>query len=162
GNVGGAWGSANASSQFSCPPPPVGRACGYDLPANLAAVGAAGSGSLRNSAFTGGVQAGFNWQAGAVVFGIETDFNSFRLSNSQTVTTPLPAAITSVTVNESLTSNWLYTLRGRLGWSMTPTALLYATGGLAVTRANLSNAFTDNLAVVGGVGSVNVTGASTI
>ena len=49
---------------------------------------------------------------------------------------------------ESFDTNWLFTLRGRLGLTVIPTALLYATGGVAVTRIKVSNFFTDTQAPI--------------
>ncbi len=80
-----------------------------------------GWGSVDNnlaspSGFLGGVQAGYNWQSGQFVFGIEGDiqasgaddrFAAWKFSNP-----------------------WFGTVRGRVGYAMN-NVLLYGTGGLA-------------------------------
>ena len=98
---------------------------------------------LDPNAFTGGVQAGYLWQSpgqwflgGAMVFGIEADINSFRMRDSTTVgpvvITPPPAAVVAHTVTQNMETNWLFTLRPRIGAAFS-NWLVYATGGLAVT-----------------------------
>jgi outer membrane immunogenic protein len=145
-NVGGAWGRDPVISGFSCPR--VGS-CLYNVPENLAAASAAGTGTLSDSGFTGGGQLGYNWQFGSVVLGAETDFEYFKIRASRIVTGPFPNAISNFTVGTSVNTDWLYTLRGRVGYAFGPQFLVYGTGGLAVTQASLSNSFIDNLAALG-------------
>jgi outer membrane immunogenic protein len=147
-NAGYAWGRSDPTTNFICPTGAGVASCAYSFPQNLAAVNAAGTGPLSTNGFTGGVQAGYNWQTGNVVYGVETDFESFNLKGSRAVTGPFPLDGTSFFVNSSNSADWLYTLRGRLGWTFTPTVLLYATGGLALTDQHISNAFNDNFAPV--------------
>src|SRR5262245_29219078 len=45
----------------------------FSGPVNVAAVNAAGAQSLKPSTFTGSVELGYNWQFGALVFGLEID-----------------------------------------------------------------------------------------
>jgi len=73
GNAGWAWGNSSATSVFTCPTP----VCSRSIAANLAAFGAGATGSSSPNGFTGGLQAGYNWQAGSAVYGLETDFNAF-------------------------------------------------------------------------------------
>jgi outer membrane immunogenic protein len=148
GNAGYAWGHFDPTSSFACPTGSGAISCAYSFPANLAVVSAAATGAFSPNAFTGGIQAGFNWQVGAAVFGIESDFNAFHLSSSLSAGGAFPLASTNFAVNASAHTDWLYTLRGRLGWAVIPTALVYATGGLAVTKVNVSNTFTDNFVPV--------------
>ena len=63
-----------------------------------------------------GAQAGYNWQSGALVFGVETDL---QWSNADDV----------VAANK-VSSSWFGTTRGRLGYAMN-NVLVYGTGGLA-------------------------------
>jgi len=143
-NVGGAWGRSDLNTSFTCPVSP----CTYNVPENMAAVSAAGTGSLSSSGFVGGVQAGYNWQRGSAVFGVEADIDAFRLSASRSVRGPIPTIpVSTNTVTTGYETNWLATFRGRLGWTATPTLLAYATGGLALTDLQVSNAFTDDFAL---------------
>src|SRR6478752_5280431 len=72
--IGANVGFANANSDFSGTVP-CSTACAYFAAANAALINGAPNGSGDSTGFTGGVQAGYNWQTGAIVFGIEADFN---------------------------------------------------------------------------------------
>ncbi len=72
----------------------------------------------------GGFQAGHNWQAGNVVFGLESDIQAAGLSGGSKAIAPRLAAAHQ-------TIDWFGTTRARLGYAPTPTFLVYATGGLA-------------------------------
>ncbi len=89
-------------------------------------------GSLKASGFTGGGQAGYNYQSGALVMGVEADFNYLDLSKS--VGGPMgPSANFPIGNNlfQSYSIDWMATVRARLGYAM-GTTLLYVTGGLAI------------------------------
>jgi outer membrane immunogenic protein len=118
--------------------------------ANGAAVSAAGSGRITASGFTGGIQAGYNWQGPNLIYGLETDFDAFHLRGSRQGTGTYPVAFnfpsgTPFAINSSFNSDWLYTLRGRIGVPVSSNLMAYATGGLALTRLGVSNSFTDNV-----------------
>src|SRR5258708_100732 len=94
-------------------------------------------------AFTGGAQIGCNYQSGNWVFGGEADINgATRLSTTTNFGPTGPfvgggAALASShteTVTKDL--NWYSTFRGRIGFTPTPTWLVYVTGGLAVASIN--------------------------
>ena len=157
GNVGKAWGKSNFVSTFGCP---AGGGCFYSNPVNLEAVGLAGTGSANDDNWTGGGQVGFNWQSGVVVWGVEADFQSFSLGITRTVSGPFPANMTSYNVTTGYNTDWLFTARGRLGWTVTPTVLLYATGGVALTDLQVSNQFVDDAANFGGVNTFGTSSAS--
>jgi len=70
-----------------------------------------------------GGTAGYNWQTGHAVFGLEGDLDWADLSGSST-TTGCPAGC-------STNDNWLSTVRGRVGYAFGG-VLPYVTGGLAV------------------------------
>lgn len=101
------------------------------------AVGANGSAAGRDgSRFIGGGQIGYNWQSGSFVAGLEADIQGFIGSGNNrggfstlvSIGGETPVA-TSVAAHSRV--DWLGTLRGRLGFTATPSFLLYATGGLA-------------------------------
>lgn len=76
----------------------------------------------------GGGQVGFNWQAGAAVFGAEADFQASGVEG--TLSTPcLPGLCASY----SQKVTWFGTARGRIGYAADGW-LLYATGGYAYAR----------------------------
>lgn len=144
-NAGYAWSDADASSSFSCP---VG-VCRYTNATNLAAFGAAGSGDLAAEGFTGGVQAGYNWQSGSAVLGVELDYNAFNVNGSRSAGGAIPAVLVGTFgTTAAVDTDWLFTARARLGWTVSPNLLLYVTGGLAVTDARVSNSFADSVAPI--------------
>ena len=84
-NAGGAWAnrgwvhwlSATISRCFQPLFPDGVLACAPITPAQLPAVSAAGTGTISDHAFTGGVQGGYNLQTGGLVFGLELGAESF-------------------------------------------------------------------------------------
>jgi outer membrane immunogenic protein len=74
--AGGAWGSSDTSTSTSFAP--VG---GY-LPnaTTVATVNAAGPLIIKPTGFATGIEAGYNWQSGALVFGVEADLQAVHLS----------------------------------------------------------------------------------
>lgn len=141
-NAGGAFGgssSANTSAYDL-----------YDLPGTAAgaafATSANSTAALSNSSFIGGGQIGYNWQFNnSFVVGLEADFQgvdgSANAASGGVGFDPLSGAtpITTTQVQKSL--DYLGTVRGRLGFLVTPTLLVYATGGLAYGGANVNTSF---------------------
>jgi outer membrane immunogenic protein len=66
--------------------------------------------AFNDDGLVGGVQIGHNWQTGRIVYGIEADisFTDFDFID------------------------WMGTVRGRLGYLISPSILIYGTGGLGV------------------------------
>ncbi len=160
-NAGYAWGRSNTASSFTCPAT-LPAVCTYNAPENLAAIGAAGTGTLSPRGFTGGGQAGYNWQTGSIVFGIEADVEALALRAGRTAVAPIPSApFLNFAVSTNVKTDWLATFRGRLGFTVAPTVLLYATGGLAVTNPQVTNGFADTLGTFLGPPFVNTAAAST-
>jgi outer membrane immunogenic protein len=129
-------------------------------------VAAAGAGDLAPGGFTGGVQAGYDWQDGAFVFGGEADFGALDLGQSATAGSgfPFPFLGTSFVLTERMSTEWLATIRGRLGYTPLPQLLLYATGGIAFTDFRFSSSYADNAVsplFPGGTGFGSRSGVST-
>jgi outer membrane immunogenic protein len=120
-------------------------------PADVALVEEGGTSSANGPNFLGGGQAGCNWQSGTLVYGLEGDVDYFR-SNPQVIngTATLSDGVTSFTVTQSLTTNFLATVRPRLGVSADRN-LFYITSGAAFTKASYSQAYVD-AAVPSGTG----------
>ena len=100
------------------------------------ATGTGGGRDLDGGVFGG--QVGYNWQVTNWVFGIEADAQWTGQRGSTTVLCPIagcfPAlavapvgARTAATISDKL--DWFATFRGRVGFTVTPSVLLYATGG---------------------------------
>jgi outer membrane immunogenic protein len=137
-NAGGAWNNSNATTTTVFSP------AGYFATTSVPAIGIAGNQNINRSGFTGGLTAGYNWQASNFLVGIESDFNYFGVKGSTSATAPYPCCVgTGFTVNSSVSSDWLFTLRGRAGVLVTPALLLYGTGGLAVANVKANYVFTD-------------------
>jgi outer membrane immunogenic protein len=109
---------------------------------NSTGFGAASFADCSLTAFGGivGGFAGYNLQSGRVVYGIEVDGSWTGLKKS--VTTPDDTGISGV---DQMTFtgrvDWLATVRGRVGITMSPT-LLYVTGGAAF--GGVKSSWTDN------------------
>ena len=91
--------------------------------------------------FIGGGQAGYNFQLGNFVLGFEADFQGIAAGgggSSAFVAAPFGANtfFSQNTASQSL--DYLGTARGRVGYLLTPTLLLYGTGGLAYGGARTS------------------------
>lgn len=136
-NGGYAAGHASPSQSLSAPN------CDGPICPNLVAFVAANAYGLNPHGFTGGAQAGYNYQMGNTVFGLEVDVNSFHLNRSFAYVPTLVASGFPITVAAagSTNSDWLITLRARLGYAA-GNLLAYATGGAAFTNQNYSQTMT--------------------
>jgi outer membrane immunogenic protein len=128
-NLGDSWSSSN-STTFSGSPFTDPFFAANIFPTTL---------STNPHGFAGGLQTGYNWQlSSAWVIGAETDIQISRYQSSATVT-PVPTVpFPPVTTQAIQQSTWFGTLRARLGFLLTPTVLLYGTGGLAYGQADTS------------------------
>ncbi|MFZ2154503.1 MAG: hypothetical protein WAV72_00065, partial [Bradyrhizobium sp.] len=91
-------------------------------------------GGINSKGAVYGGQAGYNWQYGRLVAGVELDFSATDIrGNSNPVVRNFAGG---VTITDQLSDNvsYLGTARGRLGWAPTDTFLLYGTAGLAWER----------------------------
>jgi opacity protein-like surface antigen len=120
--------------------PPVGP--GYDP-----AVAFLWNSNLGNSnaAFLGGGQAGYNFQlARRVLAGVETDIqgalggSGATNSNGSVPSFAFPGNFLLGSLTASQKLDFLGTARGRLGYLVTPSGLLYATAGLAYGHLTLN------------------------
>lgn len=112
--VGYAWGDADVVSSSAVP----------------ARVGAA---SVDSKGFLGGLHAGYNWQRGSLVYGLEADIEYAALDGSANVLSAVPEVLGRATVENQLRGS----LRARLGVAFDRT-LLYVTGGLALGQVEAS------------------------
>ncbi len=82
-----------------------------------------------------GPHAGYNWQKDRFVYGAEADFSLTDISGSTTTSPIIQNNGTAFAAGSFLTASqrtdWLSTARGRIGYTVCPRVLVYATGGLA-------------------------------
>jgi len=110
---------------------------------SAAAAALGGNASLNGTGVIGGGQLGFNWQFNSFVVGLEADIQGTTLSSYATTSGAAvePATGSPVTAQSNLSKslNYLGTVRGRLGYLITPTLLVYGAGGLAYGGMTFSN-----------------------
>ncbi len=109
----------------------VGGTFGYGIgsaPSTLSAVTTAETFDLSARGFLAGGLAGYNWQFGRWVVGIDTDIQGSIGDGYQTCAFGCSSAGTSTVIDQK--TPWLGTTRGRLGYAIGP-ALFYGTGGVA-------------------------------
>ena len=85
--------------------------------------------SPNDARFTVGGQAGYNFQTGMFVYGVEGDLNWVDGKVSAAFGPPLVGAALNATSN----LDWMATIRGRLGLAFSQ-ILVYGTGGVAFAR----------------------------
>jgi outer membrane immunogenic protein len=141
-NAGYGWGDSEVATTTLAPP------VSYFATTSTPAIALAGAQTIKPNGFTGGGQIGYNWQASSsTVLGLEADFEYFGLKGSSTSGAVYPCcAPTAFTINQNVKTDWLATFRARLGYLVTPSALIYVTGGGAVTDVKGTFAFTDTFA----------------
>lgn len=88
--------------------------------------GVAGTSTLNSSGFFGGGQVGYNWQfAPAWVAGFEADIDDADIQGLAST------SASGVASSIGTRLDWFGTVRGRVGYLVTPNALFYGTGGWA-------------------------------
>jgi len=132
-NLGAAWGKSDNS--WSAVADPAGFTA-----AGAAALNAAGAGSISTAGLTAGGQVGVNYQVQRFVFGVEADFDYTNLRGTRTPPVG-PPFVAGSTIIQTFESNWLATVRPRIGYAIN-SLLVYGTGGLAIANVGV----TDHLA----------------
>jgi outer membrane immunogenic protein len=84
----------------------------------------------------GGFQTGVNWQAGNLIYGVETDLS--RADIGARVVGPFLQPPYDFETSDSQRLDWLGTLRARAGFAAWDRSLIFLTGGLAYGRASVS------------------------
>ena len=129
GTIGYGWGKSSTDTVFSDP-----ATAGQLFATN---------GSRKLEGAIGGAQGGYNWVAGNMLAGVEADLNysgqraRMRAACPGEVCNPALVGVASdpsvlALSDQGQKLEWFATLRGRLGATVTPGALAYVTGGLAV------------------------------
>jgi outer membrane immunogenic protein len=147
-NAGYTWSNSNnfatnaANIQF------CDAGCGGGLAAaTAAAAGATTLLSIKDDGFIGGGQIGYNYQfANSWVVGLEADFQGTSARGHATAANAVGlAGIPTVSIGTSLSADksldFLGTVRGRIGFLITPTLLVYGTGGFAYGQGRADATF---------------------
>ena len=128
GNIGYSWGRSNDTSTLT-------NAAGTVLLTT--------SDKSDLNGIVGGGQIGYNWQMQSWVWGFEADIQGTDEKGSRAFSfTPArgignnfaPGVTIPFALDQKI--DWIGTVRGRAGVLVTPTVLLYATGGLAYGQVN--------------------------
>jgi outer membrane immunogenic protein len=140
-NIGGGWvdGGNTANLAYADPAFPVLAApAGFTTP-NLFLLPGATTGT--SAGVVGGGQIGFNYQFGtSFLIGVEADMQGTSMSagsGSNLTAFPSPYAATNLllplagSAGGNLGLPWFGTVRGRIGYLVTPSLLVYGTGGFA-------------------------------
>jgi outer membrane immunogenic protein len=115
-NAGFGW--ANASSKFT-------------LAGNAFVNGTLQGNSSDLNGPSGGAQVGYNFRQGTWVLGVEGDF---QVADQKVVV--LFGCGVACSVTETAKIDWFSTFRGRVGYLMAKTVLLYSTAGLNLTHGS--------------------------
>jgi outer membrane immunogenic protein len=146
-NLGGAAGGSDHASNLSGPGLIYGA-----VPNVVQQINSASKQDLSTGSITGGIQGGYNYMLGNVLFGAELDFNAFPQSGTSNVTQKYDCAgfgcTSTFTVRTTVSTDWLLTARPRLGYALGG-FLPYVTGGLAVTDLSAKWRFTETFGSMG-------------
>jgi outer membrane immunogenic protein len=97
------------------------------------------------NSFMGGAQIGYNSQfSDNLVIGVETDLDALRFNSSATRTDTAPNILVGTyTSNSTMTKklNYLGLLKGRLGYLVTQSFLIYGSGAFAYGGASLTTSY---------------------
>lgn len=139
---GGTWGKAQITHSSFVPAP------GLAFPVDAAALATATSPDLRLDGWTFGGHVGYNWQFSSNwLVGLEADISYFRLRGNSSGIFPFPSTLPggllgpptlTFSTATSFSTDWLFTVRPRLGIILGDSLLAYATGGLAVTNEKVA------------------------
>jgi len=106
-------------------------------------VNSAGTGGFNGDNYLVGGQVGCNMQSGTLVYGLEGDADYFHGNNHLfNNTNTLSDGVTPFTVNQSVTTDYIATVRPRIGIAA-DRDLAYLTGGAAFTSVNYTQTYLD-------------------
>ena len=106
----------------------------------------------------GGAQAGFNWQAGQFVLGVEVDVQAADVDGTANRFFDFGAnGLADLDANVSTEIDWFGTARGRIGFVPTERLMIYGTGGLAFGETTSSASYEAQLLFTPYAGSASST-----
>jgi outer membrane immunogenic protein len=139
-NLGAASQDSNATTSTIFSP------TGYFAASSVPAIAKVGTQNPTGTGFAGGVGVGYNFQSRHILLGFETDIGAMYTGGKEINSGVYPCcAPTLFTVTQTVNTNYLYTLRPRVGFTA-GRMLVYGTGGLALTQVKYRANFTDTFA----------------
>jgi outer membrane immunogenic protein len=87
--------------------------------------------------FVGGGQLGYNWQNGRLVYGIEGDVTWSDISDTEHFEV-CATGVDCISARARASIDWMFTVRGRLGYLFQPGLLAYATAGFGHVSVSAS------------------------
>jgi outer membrane immunogenic protein len=149
-NAGGTWSNSNnfATSATNIQCTVGGGGCAG---AAAAATGATTLLSIKDDGFIGGGQIGYNFQfANSWVAGLEADFQGTTAKGNATAANAVgivgfPANSIGTGLSTEKNLEFFGTVRGRIGFLITPALLVYGTGGFAYGQARSDTFFFQNV-----------------
>jgi len=147
-NAGGTWTEVNSLSTvttdaFDLSGGPFGTASAFLATTNTPL--------HPRASFLGGGQLGYNYQWASIVAGFEADIDGtsygVREQNiSSSILVPgFPGTAIAQTIGSSASTDFFGSVRGRLGYLITPTLLVYGTGGFAFGEEAASTSITQTV-----------------
>jgi outer membrane immunogenic protein len=123
----------------------------FTTSADANTVSNAGTWTKNPSALIAGLEAGHDWVWKQMVYGVAFDYSTISLSSSNTANNTYPDSLDQYSLYTSMRTNWLFTLRGRVGYQtvLCLPSFFYLTGGMAMTQLQVNNSFSDNSAFAG-------------
>lgn len=107
------------------------------------AVGTTARADLDWTRFTGGIEAGYVYQVGALVAGVDLGVSAFNSDASSSRSARYPSdPATSFNARSTIDTDWLVTLRPKLGFAF-DRFLIEGSAGLAVTRIAVTETWQD-------------------
>lgn len=115
------------------------------------------SASASASGFVGGVQAGYNFQSGSMVYGVETDiqYSNVEAKLSGSVSSSIFGLDASASGSVKGSVEWFGTTRARVGFTPTDRFLVYGTGGVAYGKYKLKAEGSYDIGDINDTGSVS-------
>ncbi|MFM5954546.1 MAG: outer membrane protein [Novosphingobium sp.] len=119
---------------------------GYFATTSVPAINADGIQRIKPRSLDVGIDAGYDYRSGGMIFGLAADISSVNNTRTATVTSIYPCcAPTAYTITQSVKTKWMTTVRAKLGVNAGP-ADIYVTGGWAGEKVRYSAQFTDTFA----------------
>jgi outer membrane immunogenic protein len=166
-DIGAAWGSSTTSSPLANNPGCFITILPCYLPSVVADINNQSAQRQSSSSVLGGIEAGYNLQLGYFVVGGETDISLYRLHGNSFASAPftgytVPAGGPAPSYYNDVNSNWLFTARGRLGFTPMTNLLVYGTGGVAVTNLRHEAQYNEGIFPGTSVGTEASTSSGTV